>query len=178
MASVYDALGAGDDAPRVVTAVIEVPARAEPVKYEIDKASGAVAVDRFINVPMYYPCNYGFVPGTLSEDGDPLDVLVATPAPIAVGAVLPCRPLGALEMTDEAGRDLKLVAVAAPGMNGGHDDAREATDLPAALLDQIKHFFEHYKALEPGKWVKVEDWLGVDVAHREIEAAIRRAADA
>ena len=165
---------AGEDIPDVLNAIIEIPAHSDPVKYEIEKNSGAVFVDRFINVPMHYPCNYGFIPQTLSEDGDPLDVLVVTPVPVLTGSVISCRPLDALEMSDESGRDLKLVAVPAPGMNGGYDTARSAEGLPPELLDQIVHFFEHYKALEPGKWVKVEGWLGIDTARREITDSITR----
>lgn len=165
---------AGDSVPDILNAIIEIPARSEPVKYEIEKDSGAVFVDRFMNVPMYYPCNYGFIPQTLSEDGDPLDVLVVTPVPVQTGSVLPCRPLDVLEMSDEAGRDLKLLAVPAEGMNGGYDDAQSAADLPADLLDQIRHFFENYKTLEPGKWVKVEGWLGIEEARREIMSGVAR----
>ena len=168
---------AGDAAPESLNAIIEIPACAEPVKYELEKDSGAVFVDRFINVPMHYPCNYGFIPHTLSEDGDPLDVLVVTPVPVLTGSVVPCRLLDALEMSDEAGRDLKLLAVPAPGMNGGYDGARSARDLPAGLLDQIVHFFENYKALEPDKWVKVEGWLGPETALREVTEGIARARD-
>lgn len=168
---------AGDNVPESLNAIIEIPACAEPVKYELEKDSGAVFVDRFINVPMHYPCNYGFIPHTLSEDGDPLDVLVVTPVPVLTGSVVPCRPLDALEMSDEAGRDLKLLAVPAPGMNGGYDDARSAQDLPSDLLDQIVHFFENYKALEPGKWVKVESWLGVEAALREVTEGVARAGE-
>ncbi len=169
-----DKIPAGENVPDVLNAIIEIPARSDPVKYEIEKNSGAVFVDRFVNVPMYYPCNYGFVPQTLSEDGDPLDILVVTPVPVLTGSVIPCRPLDALEMSDEAGRDLKLLATPAPGMNGGYDDARSAAELPPDLLDQIVHFFEHYKALEPGKWVKVEGWLGAAAAKREIMNSVAR----
>ena len=172
-----DKIPAGENVPDLLNAVIEIPARSGPVKYELQKDSGAVFVDRFMNVAMYYPCNYGFIPQTLSEDGDPLDVLVITPVPVLTGSVVPCRPLDALEMSDEAGRDLKLVAVPAPAMNGGYDDARSAEDLPRGLLDQVVHFFEHYKALEPGKWVKVESWLGAEAARREIIDSAARFAE-
>ena len=169
-----DRIPSGDKVPDILNAVIEIPAQSDPVKYEVEKDSGAVFVDRFMNVPMYYPCNYGFVPQTLSEDGDPLDILVVTPVPVMTGSVIPCRPLDALEMSDEAGRDLKLLAVPVPGMNGAYDDAQSAQDLPGNLLDQIIHFFEHYKALEPGKWVKVENWLGVEMAKQEIIDSVAR----
>ena len=167
-------LAPGDPLPEVLNVVVEIPAHAAPVKYEVDKKSGAVMVDRFINVPMHYPANYGFVPNTLSEDGDPLDVLVITPTPLVVGCVVRCRPLAALDMSDESGRDLKIVAVPARGDNGGYDDVETVEQLPANLRDQIVHFFEHYKKLEPGKWVKVEGWLGAAEARREIMAGVRR----
>ncbi len=164
----------GDKVPEVVNVIIEIPAEAAPVKYEIDKDSGAVCVDRFINVPMFYPCNYGFIPHTLSEDGDPTDVLVVTPVPIIAGSVIAARPIGGLEMTDESGRDIKLIAVPADKMNSGYDTIQEASDLPEQLLNKIKHFFEHYKALEPGKWVKVEEWFNRDKAYMEIKASAAR----
>jgi len=169
-----DRLPPGDPVPDVLNVVIEIPAHAAPVKYEVDKKSGAVLVDRFINVPMYYPANYGFVPNTLSEDGDPLDVLVITPVPVAVGCVLPCRPIDALDMSDESGRDLKIVALPVRGMNGGYDEVETVAQLPANLVDQMVHFFEHYKKLEPGKWVKVEGWLGADKTRAEILDSVRR----
>ena len=164
----------GENIPEVLNAVIEIPAAAEPVKYEVDKDSGAVMVDRFVNVPMYYPCNYGFIPHTLSEDGDPLDVLVVTPVPLLTGSVISCRPVGALEMSDEAGRDLKLIAVPAYKMNSGYDEVEAISDLPQNLCDQIKHFFEHYKNLETGKWVKVDNWMSREDAMKEINASIAR----
>lgn len=169
-----DKIPAGDSVPEVLNAIIEISAHAAPVKYEIAKSSGAVFVDRFINVPMHYPCNYGFIPQTLSEDGDPLDVLVVTPVPVLTGSVVPCRPVDVLEMSDEAGRDLKLLAVPTSGMNGGYDDVESADDLPPGLLDQIVHFFENYKSLEPDKWVKVENWLGVEEARRQVLEGVKR----
>lgn len=172
-----DKISAGDKLPVAVNAIIEIPARFEPVKYEMEKSTGAIVVDRFMNVPMYYPCNYGFIPHTLSDDGDPLDILVVTPVPVVPGAVLECRPIDALEMSDEAGRDLKVLAVPGVGMNGGYDDAGSASDLPAELLAQIVHFFEHYKALEPDKWVRVENWLGPEKAKQEILDSVRRHQD-
>ncbi len=169
-----DKISAGDSVPDTLNIIIEIPAHADPVKYEIEKDSGAAFVDRFMNVAMYYPCNYGFVPQTLSEDGDPLDALVITPVPVLTGAVVPCRVLDALEMSDEAGRDLKLVTVPAPGMNGGYDEAQSAADLPANLREQIVHFFENYKKLEPDKWVEVGSWLGPKEARREIMDSVAR----
>ncbi len=169
-----DRISAGEGLPDVVNAIIEIPARFDPVKYEIEKDSGALVVDRFMNVPMYYPCNYGFIPHTLSEDGDPLDILVITPVPLVPGAVIECRPVDALEMSDEAGRDLKLLAVPRIGMNSGYDEVELIDDLPADLLAQIVYFFEHYKVLEPNKWVKVENWLGVERARQEISDSVLR----
>ncbi len=164
----------GDNPPHVVNAIIEIPAQSGPVKYELDKNSGAIYVDRFINVPMYYPCNYGFIPHTLSEDGDPVDVLVATPVPVLTGAVIACRPVGGLEMTDESGRDIKLLAVPAAKMNGGYDDVASIFDLPEAIRLQIEHFFRYYKKLESGKWVEIGEWFEIEIAHQEIRSSIRR----
>ena len=164
----------GDNPPELLNAIIEIPACSDPVKYEIDKDSGAVFVDRFVNVPMHYPCNYGFIPHTLSEDGDPLDVLVVTPVPVLAASVVPCRIVGALNMTDESGRDLKLLAVPALKMNSGYDEITKATDLPQNLLDQIQHFFEYYKKLEPDKWVEIAGWLTREEAWEEIHNCIER----
>lgn len=172
-----DKISVGNNPPEEVNAIIEIPACAEPIKYEIDKDSGAVFVDRFINVPMHYPCNYGFIPHTLSEDGDPVDVLVATPVPIMAGAVIPCRPVGMLEMSDESGRDLKVLAVPGPKMNCGYEDVQDISDLPDNLTQQIQHFFEYYKKLEPGKWVQVDNWSGREAAHKEIIAGMNRCRD-
>lgn len=149
---------AGRDVPNEVNVIIEIPAQSEAVKYEIDKETGALMVDRFMGTAMHYPCNYGFIPQTLGEDGDPLDVLVVTPLPLRATSVIRCRLVGVLDMTDESGRDEKLVAVPIKKVTPIYEDVQEATDLPQLTLDQIKHFFEHYKDLEPGKWVKVENW--------------------
>ena len=167
-------LNAGQDVPNDVNVVIEIPMHADPVKYEVDKASGALMVDRFMSTSMVYPCNYGFIPNTLSEDGDPVDVLVITPAPIVHGAVIRSRPIGMLEMTDEAGVDAKLIAVPVSKMSPYYDKVQQVQDLPQSLLDTISHFFEHYKDLEQGKWVKVENWLGADKAKAEIMASVER----
>lgn len=164
----------GDNLPEEINVVIEIPAHSSPVKYEVDKDSSSVFVDRFVNVPMYYPANYGFVPQTLSEDGDPIDVLVLTPVPVIVGCVIPCRPLDALDMSDESGRDLKLIAVPVAGMNSGYDDVQSVSQLAQNLLDQIVHFFEHYKKLEPGKWVKITGWTGKEKALFEILESVKR----
>lgn len=163
---------AGKNAPDDINVVIEIPANSSPVKYEVDKASGAVLVDRFMATPMFYPANYGFVPNTLGEDGDPLDVLVVAPYPVVPGAVIRCRPVGVLNMTDESGKDAKVLAVPHDKLSALYKDVKEATDLPALLLAQIKHFFENYKALEPGKWVKVDGWSDAAAAKAEITKAI------
>lgn len=164
----------GINPPKRVNVVIEIPSHANPVKYEVDKESGAILVDRFMAAPMFYPCNYGFIPGTLGEDKDPLDALVITPMPVINGAVIPCRPLGALDMEDESGPDLKVVCVPDKGLCSGYDDANSLDDISQTMRDQIKHFFEHYKLLEPGKWVKVRNWLSYEEAAAHIEHAITR----
>ncbi len=168
---------AGENPPEDINVVIEVPQHADPVKYELDKASGALFVDRFMHTAMHYPCNYGFVPNTLSEDGDPVDVLVATKFPLIPGCVVPCRPVGVLKMEDEKGVDAKLLAVPVSSVKPVYDDVKGPEDMPRFLLDQIEHFFEHYKDLEPGKWVKVRGWEGADAAREEIMASIARHAD-
>ena len=169
-----DLIPAGSDLPHSVNVLIEVPIGGEPVKYEFDKKSGAIFVDRILHTPMRYPCNYGFIPQTLCDDGDPLDVLVVTPYPVAPGSVIRCRPVGVLNMTDEAGGDAKLIAVPHDKLTQLYKDVQEYTDLPPLLIEQIKHFFENYKDLEKGKWVKVEGWEGADAAR----AAIIKAAEA
>ncbi len=151
-------VSAGKDLPNDFNVVIEIPALSEPVKYEVDKESGALFVDRFMGTAMHYPCNYGYIPETLMDDGDAADVLVVTPIPLKHASVIRCRPVGVLDMTDESGRDVKLVAVPVGKLTPLYDHVKEATDLPEILLNQIKHFFEHYKDLEKGKWVKVEKW--------------------
>ncbi|MEM9100880.1 MAG: inorganic diphosphatase [Pseudomonadota bacterium] len=165
---------AGKNIPEEVNVVIEIPAHSEPVKYEVDKESGALFVDRFMSTCMHYPTNYGYVPATLSEDGDPVDVLVPTPFPLHAGSVIRCRPVGVLKMTDESGVDAKIVAVPVDKLTPNYRHVKEVTDLPQLLLDQISHFFEHYKDLEPNKWVKVEGWANADEAKAEIEASVAR----
>ena len=140
--------------------IVEVPIGGEPIKYEMDKAAGTLVVDRFLYTPMRYPGNYGFVPHTLSEDGDPIDVLIANTRPILPGAIINVRPVGVLRMEDESGGDEKIVAVPSPRLTRRYEDVREHTQLPRILLEQIQHFFEHYKDLEAGKWVKVAGWGG------------------
>ena len=158
----------GAKAPEEFNVIIEIPMNADPIKYEVDKESGALFVDRFMTTAMHYPCNYGYVPRTLSDDGDPVDVLVITPFPLLAGSVVRARALGMLQMTDESGVDAKLVAVAHDKICPMTAHMKTVDDVPEYLKDQIKHFFEHYKALEKGKWVKVEGWQGVEAAHKEI----------
>jgi inorganic pyrophosphatase len=154
----YSKVPAGKDVPNDVFVVIEIPANHNPIKYEIEKDYDALMVDRFMATPMFYPANYGYIPETLADDGDAVDVLVVTPYPVAPGSVIRCRPVGVLEMTDEAGSDAKVIAVPHDKLTKIYSDVQEATDLPPLLLEQIKHFFEHYKDLETGKWVKVDGW--------------------
>lgn len=154
----YSKVPAGKDVPNDVFVVIEIPANHDPIKYEIEKEYDALMVDRFMATPMFYPANYGYIPETLADDGDAVDVLVVTPYPVAPGSVIRCRPVGVLEMTDEAGSDAKIIAVPHDKLTKIYSDVQEATDLPELLLAQIKHFFEHYKDLESGKWVKVDGW--------------------
>ncbi|MEJ2645815.1 MAG: inorganic diphosphatase [Gammaproteobacteria bacterium] len=169
-----DRVDSGRDVPNDINVIIEIPSHGEPVKYEVDKATGAMFVDRFMNTAMHYPCNYGYVPHTLSEDGDPVDVLVVTPVPLVTGAVVRCRPLGMLQMTDESGPDAKILAVPIAKLSTLYETCRTAQDLPRELLAQIAHFFQHYKDLEPNKWVKLEGWAGPEEAAREIMASIDR----
>jgi len=167
-------VSSGRNLPDDFNVVIEIPAHGEPIKYEVDKESGAMFVDRFMSTAMHYPCNYGYIPHTLSEDGDPVDVLVITPIPLITGVVVRCRPIGMLKMTDEAGVDAKLLAVPVDKLCGLYKGVNKPEDLQALLLAQISHFFEHYKDLEEGKWVKVEGWVGIDDARAEILAGVER----
>jgi inorganic pyrophosphatase len=169
-----DRVTSGRDVPNEVNVIIEIPSHSDPVKYEVDKETGAMFVDRFMNTAMHYPCNYGYVPHTLSEDGDPVDVLVATPVPLISGSVIRCRPLGMLKMTDEAGPDTKVLAVPVDKLCTLYRHARAPEDMPDMLLAQIAHFFQHYKDLEPNKWVKIEGWAGADAARAEIVAGVER----
>ena len=166
-----DAIAIGANAPDEVNVVIEVPIGGEPIKYEFDKASGALVVDRFLYTPMRYPGNYGFIPKTLSDDGDPCDVLVANNRALIPGAVIAVRPIGVLIMEDEAGQDEKIVAVPAARLTKRYDGVAEATDLPSITLKQIEHFFGHYKDLEDGKWVKITGWGDAAEAKRIIQIA-------
>jgi inorganic pyrophosphatase len=164
----------GKDVPNDVNVVIEIKSNSAPVKYEIDKESGLVMVDRFIGTSMFYPCDYGFVPQTLSEDGDPVDVLVIAPFPLQAGAVIRCRPVGMLHMTDESGKDAKILAVPVDKLTPRYRHVQKAEDLGKDLLNTIEHFFTHYKDLEQGKWVKVEGWTDAAAAKAEILASIER----
>ena len=170
-----DAIPIGKNAPEDVNVIVEVSIGGEPIKYEMDKAAGTLFVDRFLYTPMHYPGNYGFVPHTLSDDGDPIDVLVANTRPIVPGAVINVRPVGVLKMQDESGHDEKIVAVPSPKLTQRYVHINNYTDMPQITRDQIKHFFEHYKDLEPGKWVKVIGWGDAAEARQLIIEAIERA---
>ena len=169
-----DRVSSGVEVPNNVNVIIEIPLRGDPIKYEVDKETGAMFVDRFMSTAMHYPCNYGYIPHTLSEDGDPVDVLVVTPVPLITGVVVRCRPVGMLKMSDEAGIDGKILAVPMPELCGLYATVKTPEDLPAMLLSQIAHFFEHYKDLEANKWVKIEGWTGPDEARAEINAGVTR----
>lgn len=170
-----EAIKIGDNPPDDVNVIVEVPLGGQPIKYEMDKAAGTLVVDRFLHTPMSYPGNYGFVPHTLSEDGDPIDVLICNNRELVPGCVINARPIGVLVMEDNSGQDEKIVAVPSPALTKRYDNVRDVRDLPEITLQQIEHFFEHYKDLEPGKWVRVGDWLDADQAREFIRAAIKRA---
>ena len=165
----------GRNPPTDIHAVIEIPIGGVPVKYEIDKASGALFVDRFLHTAMFYPGNYGFIPHSLSEDGDPLDVLVVTQVPVVAGAVIRCRPVGALVMEDDAGVDEKILAVPVDALHPFYAGVHSYRDLPPIMCEQVAHFFQHYKDLEKGKWVKIAKWVDRDGAERLVLEAIERA---
>lgn len=167
-------LDPGSKAPEECNVIIEIPMNAAPVKYEVDKDSGALFVDRFLSTAMFYPANYGYIPQTLSDDGDPVDVLVLTPVPVQYGSVIPVRLLGMLKMTDESGIDAKLLAVPTRKICPLYDNINSYLDLPQATLDVIAHFFTHYKDLEKGKWVKVEGWSDANTAMQEVTMGIER----
>jgi len=170
-----NALSIGKNPPHEVNVVIEVPIGGEPIKYEMDKDSGALVVDRFLYTSMRYPGNYGFIPHTLSEDGDPCDVIIANTRAIVPGAVMSCRIVGVLLMEDESGGDEKLVAVPSSKLTKRYDNVKNYTDLPDITLKQIEHFFEHYKDLEPNKWVKIAGWRDAEFAHKKVMEGIERA---
>lgn len=163
-----DNVGPGKNAPDEINVIIEIPAHSDPIKYEVDKETGALFVDRFMATCMHYPTNYGYVNKTLSKDGDPVDVLVPTPFPLLPGCVISCRPVGVLKMTDEAGEDAKLVAIPTGKLSSMYQGIHEIEEIPELLRNQIEHFFEHYKDLEPGKWVKIDGWAGSEAAKQEI----------
>ncbi len=165
---------AGSNLPDEINVIIEIPAHSDPVKYEVDKDTGALFVDRFMSTCMHYPCNYGYVPNSLSDDGDPVDVLVPTPYPLQAGSVIRCRPIGVLNMTDESGEDAKILAVPADSLSRIYRGINEATEMSQLMLDQIVHFFEHYKDLEPSKWVKIQGWQDSAAAKREIIESVER----
>lgn len=165
----------GKNPPKDIHAVIEIPLGGVPVKYEIDKASGALFVDRFLHTAMFYPGNYGFIPQTLSMDGDPCDVLVVSQVPVVPTSVIRCRPVGALIMEDEAGGDEKILAVPVDALHPFYRDVHNYSDLPPIMCEQISHFFQHYKDLEKGKWVTVVRWLDATGAEALITEAIERA---
>ncbi len=170
-----DAIAIGNTPPEDVNVIIEVPVGGHPIKYEMDKEAGALIVDRFLYTPMTYPGNYGFVPHTLSEDGDPIDVLVCNTRPLVPGCVINVRPIGVMVMEDDGGQDEKVIAVPSHKLTKRYDKVLNYDDLPEITLKQIEHFFEHYKDLEPGKWVKIAGWQDATVAKKLIVEAIERA---
>lgn len=170
----FENLQAGKQLPDDVNVVIEIPSNSYPVKYEVDKESGMIMVDRYLGTSMFYPCEYGFIPHTLSEDGDPVDVLVVSPYALQPRSVVRCRPIGMLRMTDESGKDAKILAVPVPKLTPRYDHVQKPEDLGKDLLNAIEHFFKHYKDLEVGKWVKIDGWEGVESAKKEIIASADR----
>ena len=170
-----DAVPIGKNPPEDINVIIEVSVGGEPIKYEMDKDAGAMYVDRFLYTPMRYPGNYGFVPHTLCGDGDPIDVVVVNQRPIVPGAIMNCRPIGVVLMEDESGQDEKIIAVPSHKLSKRYDNIHDITDLPEITVAQVKHFFEHYKDLEPGKWVKITGVEGADAARRLITESIARA---
>jgi inorganic pyrophosphatase len=165
---------AGRQVPDDINVIIEIPSRSDPIKYEVDKKTGVVMVDRFVATSMRYPCDYGFVPHTLSEDGDPVDVLVVSPFSLAPGVVIRCRPVGLLRMTDESGPDAKILAVPVDKLSTLYRHVQQPNDLGQEFLASVEHFFKHYKDLEQGKWVKIDGWEGLEAARKEILASIKR----
>jgi len=164
----------GKQVPEDINVIVEIPQNGEPVKYEVDKESGAIFVDRFLGTPMRYPCNYGYIPRTLSGDGDPSDVVVVTPLPLIPGSVIRCRPVGVLQMEDDGGEDAKILAVPIDKLTRRYREVNSYRDLPAELVDRIAYFFDHYKDLEPGKWVKIKGWADAEAAKREILESVER----
>ena len=173
-----EAITVGNNPPHDVNVIVEVPVGGHPIKYELNKDAGTLVVDRFLYTSMAYPGNYGFVPHTLSEDGDPIDVLVCNTRPLVPACVINCRPIGVLVMEDDSGRDEKVIAVPSPHLTRRYENVKNYSDVPLITLQQIEHFFEHYKDLEPGKWVRIGDWGDAKEARRVIAEAIERAGDA
>ena len=171
----FNSIPAGKDIPDDIYVAIEIPSNSMPIKYEIEKEFDALFVDRFMATPMFYPANYGYIPNTLADDGDPLDVLVVTPYPVQPGSIIRARPIGILDMSDEAGRDSKVLAVPHDKLTTIYSEVKEPQDLGSLLLDQITHFFEHYKDLEAGKWVKIDGWRKSDAARDAIIASVEAA---
>ncbi len=167
----------GKKVPDDINVIIEIPAHGEPIKYEVDKETGALFVDRFMATSMRYPCDYGYIPHTLSEDGDPVDVLIIAPMPLNRGSVVRCRPIGMLKMTDESGEDAKILAVPIDKLTPIYRDVHSPEDVSGLLLKQISHFFEHYKDLEEGKWVKLQGWVDANAAKKEILDSVKRYED-
>lgn len=170
-----EAIAIGNNPPEDINVIIEVPVGGEPIKYEMDKASGAMVVDRFLHTSMRYPGNYGFVPHTLSDDGDPVDIIIANTRAVTPGAIMNCRPIGVLMMSDEAGGDEKILAVPSTHLTKRYEKVENYSDLPEITLQQIEHFFQHYKDLESNKWVKIEGWGDAAKAKMLIQEAIDRA---
>ena len=173
-----DRVSSGKDVPNESNVIIEIPAHSDPVKYELDKETGAMFVDRFMSTAMHYPCNYGYVPHTLSKDGDPVDVLVLTPYPLIPGSVIQCRPVGVLKMTDESGDDAKILAVPVDKLCQSYRKVTSFRDINQGELNRISHFFEHYKDLDEGKWVRVDGWGDIDEAKAEIMDSVQMYKDA
>jgi inorganic pyrophosphatase len=174
----FEKISSGESLPYDVNVVIEIPAFSNPIKYEVDKESGLLYVDRFMSTSMHYPCNYGYIPKTLCHDGDPLDVLVMTPFPLLNGSVIRVRPIGVLTMTDESGEDAKLLGVPIDKVSSLYSHVKSYADISQITLNSIAHFFEHYKDLEQGKWVKIGSWGGLEPAYDEIMFSIERYQDA
>ncbi len=170
-----EAIAIGNNPPEDINVIIEVPVGGQPIKYEMDKDAGVLVVDRFLYTPMTYPGNYGFVPHTLSDDGDPIDVLVCNTRPLIPGCVINVRPIGVMLMEDNSGQDEKIIAVPTHALTKRYDSVKDYVDMPDITLKQIEHFFEHYKDLEPGKWVKIGGWQNVDTAKQLIMEAVERA---
>jgi inorganic pyrophosphatase len=173
-----DRVSSGDNIPDEINVIIEIPANADPVKYEVDKETGAMFVDRIMRTAMHYPANYGYIPHTLSDDGDPCDVMVPTAFPLIPGSVIRCRPVAVLKMTDESGDDAKVVAVPIDKITSRWSHVNTYEDMPDELMERIAHFFEHYKDLDEGKWVRVSGWEGVEAAKAEISNSVKMFQDA